>query len=261
MEYSINKKHVPITKFHNKISINAVPDILTDFDDNYVDVTLTSPPFYDDELYVLDGGKIEFGWKTYQEYQEHLSQVFKELLRITKPGGKVILVLSNSPKINSESYVEYYWPCLHDLLSECHKLGWILIDEIVWIHNQPVYETYSKTAPNARLNPFHNWISILEKPGNEAEEVPTLMKQNSVWYIDAEGPISEYNQSYGSFPNDLIEKSLNLWSNEGDIVLDPYAGSGQTVRVAMEMKRIGIGFEVDRKWEHLWIDINEQTND
>jgi len=213
-------------------------------------------------LYILDDGKIEFGWKTYTEYQEHLSLVFMELLRITKPGGKVILVLSNSPKVNSKQYVEYYWPCLHDLISECHKLGWILIDEIVWVHEQPVYETYSKIAPNTRLNPFHNWISVLEKPGgNESEEIPTLMKQNSIWNIESEGPISEYNTSYGSFPNELIEKSLRLWSREGDIVLDPYAGSGQTIRVAIDMKRIGVGFEIDKKWEYLWADLNEQTKD
>ncbi|MHA2030436.1 MAG: DNA methyltransferase, partial [Candidatus Kariarchaeaceae archaeon] len=201
-------------------------------------------------------GKIEFGWKTYQEYLEHLNKVFEEIYRITKPGGKVILVLGNSPKISKESHLEFYWPCLHDLLSNCHKFGWQIIDEVVWIQDEPVYEIYSKVAPNSRLKPHHNWISVMEKPGSLSNEIPNKDPHSSVWHIKSEGPISEYNESYGSFPDELIEKCLDLWSVKGDLILDPYAGSGQSIRVAKKMSRNGLGFEIDNKWAHLWTDIN-----
>jgi DNA modification methylase len=97
----------------------------------------------------------------------------------------------------------------------------------------------------------------LEKPNDEYNKIPSKVTQDSIWNIKAEGPVNEYNESYGSFPNELIEKCLNLWSIEGDIILDPYAGSGQTIRIAKTMKRKAFGFEIDKKWAHLWSDIND----
>lgn len=244
-------------KYAGKVSNEIVPDILKKLPNDTIDLTLTSPPFYDDKLYVLDDGKIEFGWKTYDEYILHIEGVFDEIFRITKKGGQLILVLSNSPKISTESKIEYYWPCLHDLISKAHRKGWKLVDEIVWVHDTAVYSTETLPIPETRMSPFHNWITVLQKPGGLRSSKKGKIIDNSVWYLPSEGPISEYNKLYGSFPNELVERCLNYWSLENDMILDPYAGSGQTIRIAKQLNRIGIGFEADDQWRHLWTDIND----
>ncbi|OLS24264.1 MAG: Modification methylase MwoI [Candidatus Heimdallarchaeota archaeon LC_2] len=244
-------------EYVGKIRNEIVPNILEKLPDETINLTLTSPPFYDDKLYILEDGKIEFGWKTYNEYILHITRVFDEILRITKKGGKLILVMSNSPKISKESQIEYYWPCLHDLISIACKNGWRLVDEIVWIHEDPVYISVTPPIPETRMSPFHNWISILQRPGKLKSTTNEKISENSVWYLPSEGPFDEYNEMYGSFPNELVERCIKYWSLENDVILDPYAGSGQTIRIAKQLNRIGIGFEADTRWKHLWSDIND----
>ncbi|MCH8906083.1 MAG: site-specific DNA-methyltransferase [Candidatus Heimdallarchaeota archaeon] len=242
--------------YFNKIICEFVPDALNSLPDNSITLTITSPPYYDDELYIVGDEIPEFGWSSYEEYLSHLHQMLVEVYRITKPGGRVALVLSNSPKTNEADEIIEYWPIIHHLVTEALKIGWKLQDEAVWITDTPAYpEMPGSKIPNIQLIPHHDIVTILKKPGEIKSKKGKLFTIPSVWKLPSSDPHASYNESYGSFPDEFLHRCIEYWSEEGDIILDPYAGSGQTIRVSVSLNRIGIGFEADPKWKSLWEDL------
>ncbi|MDH5401682.1 MAG: site-specific DNA-methyltransferase [Candidatus Heimdallarchaeota archaeon] len=242
----------------NKVHIGQTPDWLTNLPNSSIHLTITSPPYYESELYILDDDVLEFGWRTYDDYLAHLESTLIELFRVTVSGGKLILILSNSTETDKEDRnIKFYWPIIHDVGSMARKIGWILKDEAIWAKNNIRTSRYQvNKPPNIQLVPSHDIITIYQKPGNRAEAGDTIT-ENSVWKLSYQGEVKEYNHSYPSFPAELVKKCINLWSLKNDYVLDPYAGSGQVIRYAKEMGRFGIGIEADSKWQYLWEDLNK----
>ncbi|MHA2170303.1 MAG: DNA-methyltransferase [Candidatus Kariarchaeaceae archaeon] len=242
----------------NKVYCGKTPDELKKLPSDKIALTITSPPFFDDELYTLSDGSSEFGWNTYEEYLEHISDMILELFRITLPGGRLVLVLSNSPRTDHTGKILDYWPVIHDTITMGIKIGWDLQDEAVWIMEKPAYDGIRMgKVPEIQLVPHHDWISVLRKPGKR-EEIKESYLLKSTWQMPNEGPNRRYNRSYGSFPHEFIENCLKCWSLPGDIILDPYAGSAQTIRIALKLNRNAIGIESDPKWVDLWDDINNE---
>ncbi len=243
----------------NKVHLGAVPTFLDSFPDDCVGLTLTSPPYYDSELYVLDGDVLEFGWRTYEDYLSHLKSVLTQLLRVTIPGGRLVLVLSNTPETDDDGFASNYWPLNHDVSGIARDVGWIMVDEVIWVKTDKVNYDYlkSREVPESSTLPKHDTVSVFRKPGPKRPGHDRI-KHSSVWQLELAGPVKKYNKMYPSFPDELVERSLRLWSLEGDIVLDPYAGSGQVCRVAKELNRYFVGVEIDKQWVSLWKDINER---
>ncbi len=244
----------------NRVYCGSTPDELFKFPQNKIALTITSPPFFDDNLYTLEDGSPEFGWNTYEEYLNHIKNTLDELFRVTNLGGRLILVLSNSPRTNSNDQIIEYWPIIHDTVVMARKIGWSLQDEAVWINNQPSYPDIKPVpAPETQLIPHHDWITVLKKPSKNKRESREIFNIKSTWELPNEGPKSKYSKSYGSFPDHFIENCIKCWTLPSEVILDPYAGSGQTIRVALRMKRKGIGIEADPKWSDLWEDINQNS--
>ena len=242
----------------NKINLGSSLDILKEIPDESIALTITSPPYYDSEVYILDDGTDEFGWNTYSEYLEHIQSVLDEILRVTIKSGRLVLVLSNSPQPNKSGQVVQYWPIIHDVVSYATRNGWKMIDEAIWVKHKRIYpDMKMRPVPESQLQVQHDMITILRKPGVYRKNPDTeTLKIPSIWKIKHFGPISKYNHMYPSFPDNFVKRCLELWSLPDDIILDPYAGSGQVCRVALQLKRKTIGIEIDQQWENLWTDIN-----
>ncbi len=253
----MNEHNVTFQNLTNKIICGSTPDELVNISSNSISLTITSPPFYDDQIYTLEDGSSEFGWCTYSEYLDHLDEVLQEVFRITISGGRLVLVLSNSPRTDKDDRILDYWPIIHDTVVLSKKYGWILQDEAIWIKDEPSYEDIKPSStPDTQLIPYHDWITVLSKPGKSRMGSKRKSRISSLWRLPQEGSQESYNKSYGSFPDEFIKKCVEIWSLPGDVILDPYAGSGQTVRMAIKLGRTGIGIESDPKWRDLWIDIN-----
>lgn len=242
----INKVHL----IDNLTYMNKIPD-------NFLDLTLSSPPFYADDVYLLEDNEPEFGWSNYREYLDHLQQVIQELYRITKPGGRMVLILTNTPKLGNNDEIKGIYPIVFDTFQLSEEIGWTYYTEFIWNKTSPSYEDGGifPPIPISFAVSHHDIICVWLKHG-EPKEYGQVLKYPSVWTLPAAGPISEYNKVYNSFPNKLIEQCLELFSRKGDIVFDPYAGSGQVIRTAINNSRQAFGTEVDEKWEYLWNDIN-----
>ncbi len=241
----------------NTVHIGPAENLIERIEEE-ITLTITSPPYYDDNIYILDDGSAEFGWFSYEEYINSINIVIEKIYSKTENGGKLVLILANTPKKDKEGNIQGLYPIVHDIIKSCLNMGWYLFDEAVWYKKYPSYGLYNTDVPpNMHLIQQHDWISVLGKGYKKNHSKPITL--SSVWKLpnDAGYKYQEYNQTYGSFPKKLLQNCIKLWSNENDIILDPFAGSGQVIREAINLKRRAIGFEIDPQWAHLWSDFEK----
>jgi len=231
--------------------------------DKCIDLTVTSPPYDDLREY---NGEVTWNFEKFQE-------IAKELLRITKPGGVVVWVVSDATINGSETGTSFRQALYFK------EIGFNLHDTMIYAksnpmpiqHNryQPCFEymfVLSKGKPKT-FNP------IMENTVNPGGKITTTKrkkdgsknrgsgygkKRNSLRYRHN---IWKYNvgnnqttkdkiafQHPATFPEQLAQDHILSWSNEGDIVLDPFLGSGTTAKMALATGRKYIGFEVSKKY-------------
>jgi len=226
-------------------------------------LTVTSPPYHnainyqehqDTEKWYR--GTVE---TSLEDWLEEMRTVFSEVYRITKPGGFCCIVIGNEI-IEGKSKLPL--PAL--LLVELTKkeIGWSFFEEIIWnkvtggkkrfrVTVQHPYPTYY--YPNImheqiiilRKIPFHNF-----KDKKSKLVLDNLMKKevaNSVWHI-APMPPSYRKFHPAAFPEEIPYRLIQLYSNVGDVVLDPFVGSGQTTKMARFLHRKYLGIDKSEKY-------------
>ena len=229
-------------------------------DSESVDLTVTSPPY--DNL------------RTYKGYSFDFENIAKELYRVTKQGGVVVWIVGDATIDGSETGTSFRQALFFI------ELGFRLYDTMIYQKHNPTPNTgngkryqqsfeymfvFSKGNPKT--------ISlILEPRRNECNDRRTqriIRRQRNVdgefeephlYIIKQEVPKSNiwnykvglYNttsdkvafQHPAIFPEALAADHIKTWSNEGDVVLDPFMGSGTTAKVARYLGRHYIGFEI-----------------
>ncbi|MCY3410222.1 MAG: site-specific DNA-methyltransferase [Candidatus Heimdallarchaeota archaeon] len=248
-----------ISSIINSIHLDESIEFMKRLHHNCIDVILTSPPFYADDIYTLDNGEPEFGWTDYQEYLNHLLDFVELALDLVKPGGKMILIMSNTPVLNQDDLIIGSYPIVYDVFKLAETAGWKYYTEIIWHKTSPSYDEGDRlpTSPNAYPVAHHDTILVFQKGKSKRNGAPS--KYPSVWTLPASGDVKAYDYVYNSFPERMVKQLLEMFSLKNDIVLDPYAGSGQVIRTAISMKRKAIGVEIDARWQRLWTDVNKET--
>ncbi|MDR3236488.1 MAG: site-specific DNA-methyltransferase [Prevotellaceae bacterium] len=261
------------TSIKTDIRLGDSKDILTKIPDNFVDLIVTSPPY-------ADRRKNTYGGILPDKYVEWFLPISKELLRVLKPDGTFILNIKEKAE-NGErnTYVL-------ELILALRKQGWLWTEEFVW-HKKNSYPgkwpnrfrdswerllQFNKTKKfnmyqDAVRVPIGNWangrlknLSKTDKIRDNARNGSGFGKNISNWlgkdtvypdnvlYLSTE--CSNKNHS-AAFPDALPEWFIKLFTQENDIVLDPFAGSGTTLRVAKRMARNSIGIEIMPKYVEL----------
>jgi modification methylase len=246
----------------NSIMVGNSKD-LSQIQDNKVALTVTSPPYHnainyqehqDTEKWYR--GTVEV---SLEDWLEEMKSVFSEVYRVTKPGGFCCIVIGNEI-IEGKSKLPL--PAL--LLVELTKkeIGWSFFEEIIWnkvtggkkrfrVTVQHPYPTYY--YPNImheqiiilRKMPFHNF-----KDKKSKLVLNDLMKKeiaNSIWHI-APMPPSYRRFHPAAFPEEIPYRLIQLYSNMGDLVLDPFLGSGQTTKMAGFLHRKYLGVDKSSKY-------------
>lgn len=224
-------------------------------DDESVDLTVTSPPY--DNL------------RTYNGFTWDFDGVARELYRITKTGGVVVWVVGDSVVNGSESgssfrQALYFMGC-----------GFNLHDTMIWNKGSfanpssnrfhQVFEymfVFSKSKPKTYHEILDRKNKYLGKRGASGRDKNGVRKTGfsevkreygnrfNIWDVNVGGGIS-YKGSCDHpavFPEQLANDHIISWSNPGDLVLDPFMGSGTTAKMALLNNRRFIGFELSKEY-------------
>lgn len=228
-----------------------------------VALTVTSPPYHNainyHEHQTSDNWYRGTGGSSIDSWLDEMKKVFSEVFKVTKPGGYCCIVIGNEI---IEEKNKLPLPALLLVNLTRKDVGWKFFEEIIWnkvtggkkrfrVTIQHPYPTYY--YPNI----MHEQIIILRKPPflnkknkKSKLKINDLMKKeiaNSVWHI-APVPPSYRRFHPAAFPEEIPYRLIQLYSNEGDLVLDPFVGSGQTTKMARFLNRKYIGIDKSPKY-------------
>lgn len=238
-------------------------DVLKRFPDTSIDLTVTSPPY--DDLRSYQGVSWNF---------DIFKLIATELYRITKKGGVVVWVVGDATLNGSESGTSF----LQALFFK--ELGFNLHDTMIFEKNTSSFPAsrggyrytqifeymfiFSKGKPKTahlicdkenRWAGYKNFGKNTNRTKNdqlvESSDIKTVPKtspRNNIWRYNVNFGYStkerEAHKHPAIFPEELAKDHILSWSNEGDVVLDPFAGSGTTLKMAKLNNRKYIGVEV-----------------
>lgn len=239
-------------------------------EDNSVDLIVTSPPYADQR-------KNTYGGISTKEYVDWFLPISAELLRVLKPTGTFILNIKE--KVQNGERSTY----VLELILEMRKQGWLWTEEFIW-HKKNCYpgkwpnrfrdawERLLQFNKNKKFNmyqesvmvPTGDWAKTRLKNLSETDQIRDNSKVGSGFgknisnWIDREMAYptnvlhlaTECNNKNHSaaFPSSLPEWFIKLFTQEGDVVLDPFMGSGTTNIVAQRMGRDSIGIEIQEQY-------------
>ncbi|MCX8105634.1 MAG: DNA methyltransferase [Ignavibacterium album] len=226
--------------------------------DESVHLTFTSPPYYNARDYSI--------FPSYKAYLEFLAEVFKEVHRITKEGR--FLIVNTSPIIIpriSRAHSSKRYPIPFDIHPYLIEMGWEFIDDIVWMkpeasvknriggfqqHRKPlaykpnsvteylmVYRKSTEKLLDWNIRQY-DWKTVQES------KVPEGFETTNVWKID---PCFDKVHS-AVFPVELCKRVIQYYSYKGDLIFDPFAGSGTVGKTAKAIGRYFFLTEKDKTY-------------
>jgi len=216
--------------------------------DNSVHLMVTSPPYNVGKEYDEDF--------TLKEYLEFLARVWKEVHRVLIPGGRVCINIAN---LGRKPYIPLHAFIVKDMLD----LGFLMRGEIIW--NKASSASPSSawgswlSASNPTLRDIHEYILVFSKGTFSRKNINrrrnTISKEEfleftkSVWTFSAESARKIGHPA--PFPVELPYRLIQLYTFEGEIVLDPFIGSAQAAIAAIKTKRHYVGYDVDEEYVKL----------
>ncbi len=232
-------------------------------DDTSVHLVVTSPPYW--TLKTYEPNPDQLGHVTdYEEFLESLKAVWGECFRVLVPGGRLVCVVGDvclSRRANGRHLVV---PLHADICVMCRKLGFDNLNPIIWhkIANANYEVSNGSTflgkpyEPNAIIKNDMEFILMQRKPGGyrkptgEQRKLSKISKEEfSLWFRQIWTLTGESTRRHPApFPLKLAYRLVRMFSFQGDIVLDPFMGSGTTVLAAIQCERNSIGVEIESKY-------------
>ena len=229
--------------------------------DNSIQLVVTSPPYWSIKNYGV-GNQIGYG-QNLHEYLKDLYRVWKECFRVLKPGRRLCINIGDQ-FARSIIYGRYKVIPLHaELIAQCEDIGFDYMGSIIWQKKTTMNTTGGANVmgsypypPNGMIEIDYEHILIFKKPG-ESDTIPKEIKKESKltkeewkeyfyghWYFGGARQIDHQ----AMFPDELPRRLIKMFTFVGETVLDPFLGSGTTAKVALELNRNAIGYEINEKF-------------
>jgi site-specific DNA-methyltransferase (adenine-specific) len=212
--------------------------------DGCVHLMVTSPPYnaskeYDEDLNL-------------EEYLGMLERVWRETYRVLAPGGRACVNVAN---LGRKPYI----PLHAYIIAQMESLGFLMRGEIIWNKGASASASTAwgswRSAANPVLRDVHEYILVFSKGAfkrtgkgrkSTIERDAFLEWTRSVWSFPA---VSAKKVGHPApFPEELPQRLIQLYTFEGDAVLDPFAGSGTTCLAAQRLGRAYVGYEINPQY-------------
>ncbi len=248
-----------MNKYRNNIIEGNCLDVLCGFQDNLVDMTLTSPPY--DNL------------RSYKGFVFPFEEIANELYRITKDGGVVVWVVNDATIKCSETgtsfkqalYFKEIGFNLHDTMifqkknpiPQIYKKRYNGTFEYMFIFSKGVVKTHNPIKIDClhaglKLNgtTYKNYSRGEQTRSKMAKPVKKQKIKGNIWeYVVGKNKEDQDAKGHPApFPCSLARDHISSWSNPGDLVLDPMSGSGTTCLAALQLGRDYIGIDVSHDY-------------
>jgi len=257
----------------SEIYLGDCLDILKNFNDNFFDLIITSPPY-------ADNRKKTYGGINPNKYIAWFLPRSEQFLRVLKPTGTFILNIKERT-MNSEKHTYVI-----ELILELRKQGWLWTEEFIWhkkncypgkwpnrfrdawerclqFNKQKKFNIYQEAV----MVPMGDWaktrlqnLSPTDMIRDESragsgfgKRVANWLHKEKAYPTNVLHLATETNNQYHSavFPKALPEWFIKLFTKEGDWVLDPFVGAGTTCVVAQSLLRNSIGIEIYPEYYYL----------
>ena len=235
----------------NKIYNEDCLETMKRMDDCFLDLTVTSPPY--DNL------------RDYNGYSFDFESIAKELFRVTKNGGVVVWIVGDATIKGSETGTSFKQALF---FKEC---GFRLNDTMIWEK-----ESFSNPFPNRYHQVFEYMFIFTKGKGKTFNPISDRVNKHSGKIVsstvrEADGSlhartpkkINKFGKRFNvwkqtvhkkrgghpaTFPEQLANDHIISWSNGGDLVYDPFMGSGTTAKMAISNNRKFIGSEISKEY-------------
>lgn len=216
--------------------------------DDSIHLMITSPPYnvgkeYDNDL-------------TLDEYLDLLTAVFREMHRKLVTGGRACINIAN---IGRKPYIPLHAMVIEIMLD----LGFLMRGEIIWDKSASAGGSCAwgswMSASNPVLRDYHEYILVFSKDSysknKKQEKRDTIGHDDFIQWTQSVWKFPAVNAKKighpAPFPVELPHRLINLYSYEGDVVLDPFCGSGSTCIAAIRNNRRYIGYDIKEEYIEL----------
>ena len=223
-------------------------------------LTVTSPPYWNAIDYDIHANGAQGSWyrarayeafgSTFTDYLSNIEKVFGRVFRVTTAGGFCALV------VGTILHKGRHYPLPMLITERLIKMGWEFHQDIIWNKVTGGIRRAGSFIQQPRAGYYYpnimtEYILIFRKPGairrdaKQALAVDELFKHdiaNNIWHI---APVPPNTIDHPCpYPEELVRRLVLLYSQAGDEVLDPFLGSGQTARVALQNGRSCVGYDI-----------------
>ena len=257
----VKKKVLHLNNTSHKIYIkNAMK--MNELKNNSVHLMITSPPYFNAKMYTARPLKGDLGnIHNLNEWFEHIGVVWKEVFRVLQPGRKAFINIMNLPVRTETGFRTLN--LVGRTIEVMEGIGFIFKRDIVW-HKTNGVKAHFGTYPypgGILINNMHEFILEFNKPDQKGfnkyshltkhqKEISKLdkefwlsIKNTDVWKMKPAN--SGAGRSHAApFPYELPYRLIKAFTYIGEIVLDPFLGSGSTSKASADLHRHSVGYEI-----------------
>ena len=234
---------------------------MNEITDESVHLTVTSPPY--PMVSIWDDSFAEASAPSYDDMHEYLNKAWREVRRVLVPGGIACVNIGDATRTSNGVF--HLYPNHSRTIENFEKLGFVTLPYVLWKKptNRPHYKGKGAflgsgfLPPNAYVTLDMEYVLIFRKgsprsfPPKDPRRYDSKFTKkerdewfSQVWKIPgARQDIEGLERRVAAFPEEIPRRLIKMFSILGDTVLDPFLGSGTTLKVAMDLDRKFVGYE------------------